>query len=94
MSESVLNLEPFIGELFSEDSFTRECFKKEFLPKPGSIFDKWKAEVKLVFTKANLELPDITLKKRGGRKGEHSEAFGYLLSDLQYMQRTFPNSSW
>ena len=94
MSDSVLNLEPFIGELFNDDNFTKECFKKELLPEPGSIFDKWKAEVKLVFTKANLVLPDITLKKRGGRKGEHSEAFGYLLSDLQYMQRTFPNSNW
>ena len=94
MSDSVLNLEPFIGELFNDDNFTKECFQKELLPEPGSIFDKWKAEVKLVFTKANLVLPDITLKKRGGRKGEHSEAFGYLLSDLQYMQRTFPNSNW
>ena len=35
-----------------------------------------------------MDLPYITLKKRG-RKGEHSEAFGYLLTDLQYMQRTF-----
>ena len=94
MSDSVLNLEPFIGELFNNDNFTKECFQKELLPEPGSIFDKWKAEVKLVFTKGNLVLPDITLKKRGGRKGEHSEAFGYLLSDLQYMQRTFPNSNW
>ena len=36
----------------------------------------------------------ILLKKNGGRKGEHSEIFGYLLSDLQYMQRAFPNSKW
>ena len=45
---------------------------------------------------ATLSLKDcsIILKKRGGRKGEHSEAFGYLLSDLQYMQRAYPNSSW
>ena len=94
MSDAVSNLEPFLGELFSNDDFTKECFQKKFLPEPLSIFDKWKAEVKPVFTRANLDLPDITLKKRGGRKGEHSEAFGYLLTDLQYMQRTFPNSSW
>ena len=94
MSDAIINLEPFVGELFSEDKFTRECFQKDFFPELRPISDKWKAEVKRIFTKANLDLPDITLKKRGGRKGEHSEAFGYLLSDLQYMQRTFPNSSW
>ena len=94
MSDAIMNLEPFVGELFSEDNFTRDCFQEGLFPELGPIFDKWKAEVKLIFTKANLDLPDVTLKKRGGRKGEHSEAFGYLLSDLQYMQRTFPNSSW
>ena len=30
----------------------------------------------------------------GGKKGVHSEYFGYLLSDLQYMQRTYPNMTW
>ena len=94
MSDAIINLEPFVGELFSEDKFTRECFQKDFFPELRPISDKWKAEVKRIFTKANLDLPNITLKKRGGRNGEHTEAFGYLLSDLQYMQRTFPNSSW
>ena len=94
MSDAIINLEPFVGELFSEDNFTRESFQKDFFPELGLICEKWKAEVQSVFTKANLGLPNITLKKRGGRNGEHTEVFGYLLSDLQYMQRTFPNSSW
>ncbi|RCL75111.1 MAG: phenylacetate-CoA oxygenase subunit PaaI [Alphaproteobacteria bacterium] len=94
MSDAIINLEPFVGELFSEDNFTRESFQKDFFPELGLICEKWKAEVQSVFTKANLDLPNITLKKRGGRNGEHTEVFGYLLSDLQYMQRTFPNSSW
>jgi len=94
MSDAIINLEPFVGELFSEDNFARESFQKDFFPELGLISEKWKAEVKRVFTKANLDLPNIALKKRGGRNGEHTEVFGYLLSDLQYMQRTFPNSSW
>ena len=70
------------------------CSQNDFLPEPLSIFNSWKAEVSGVLQKGNLDLPDITMKKRGGRVGEHTETFGYLLSDLQYMQRTYPNSEW
>jgi len=94
MSDAVVTLDPFLGELFNNDDFTEMCSQNDFLPEPLSIFDSWKSEVKAVLQKGNLDLPDISLKKRGGRIGEHSEAFGYLLSDLQYMQRAYPNSSW
>ncbi len=94
MSTAVANLEPFLGELFNNDDFTEMCSQNDFLPKPTSIFDSWKNEVEAILQKGNLGFPDIILKKRGGRKGEHSEVFGYLLSDLQYMQRAYPNSSW
>ena len=94
MSTAIANLEPFLGELFNNDDFTEMCSQNDFLPEPRSIFDSWKNEVEAILQKGNLDFPDIILKKRGGRKGEHSEAFGYLLSDLQYMQRAYPNSSW
>ena len=94
MLESISNLEPFIGELFDNDEFSEISSKYGFLPKPSSIFKSWENEVKTVLTKGGLNLPEIFLKKNGGRRGEHSEIFGYLLSDLQYMQRAFPNSKW
>ena len=43
---------------------------------------------------ANLFLPDNNWKFEGGRQGRHSEHMGYLLADLQYMQRTYPNMEW
>jgi ring-1,2-phenylacetyl-CoA epoxidase subunit PaaC len=30
----------------------------------------------------------------GGKEGRHTENFGYLLTELQYLQRTYPNSQW
>jgi len=78
----------------SNDEFSEISSKYGFLPKPSSIFKSWENEVKTVLTKGGLYLPEIFLKKNGGRRGEHSEIFGYLLSDLQYMQRAFPNSKW
>ena len=39
-------------------------------------------------------LPDVVFPLSGGREGRHGEEFGYLLAELQYMQRTFPGLTW
>ncbi|HWR94955.1 MAG TPA: 1,2-phenylacetyl-CoA epoxidase subunit PaaC [Flavobacterium sp.] len=50
--------------------------------------------VSQVLEEATLKIPDIQYFQKGGKLGIHSEHMGYILSDLQYMQRTFPNMSW
>jgi ring-1,2-phenylacetyl-CoA epoxidase subunit PaaC len=43
---------------------------------------------------ATLEVPTNTWFQKGGKQGVHTEHMGYLLSDLQYMQRAYPNMNW
>jgi ring-1,2-phenylacetyl-CoA epoxidase subunit PaaC len=43
---------------------------------------------------ATLEVPTNTWFLKGGKEGVHTEHMGYLLSDLQYMQRAYPNMNW
>jgi ring-1,2-phenylacetyl-CoA epoxidase subunit PaaC len=43
---------------------------------------------------ATLEVPTHTWFQKGGKEGIHTEHMGYLLSDLQYMQRAYPNMNW
>ncbi len=50
--------------------------------------------VKSVFDEVNLEIPDSKYYQKGGKTGVHSEHFGYILSDLQYMQRAYPDMKW
>lgn len=50
--------------------------------------------VKEVLEEATLTVPEIKYFQKGGKQGIHSEHMGYLLSDLQYMQRTYPNMKW
>lgn len=52
------------------------------------------AKVSEVLKEATLEIPNNKYFKRGGKKGVHSEHMGYILADLQYMQRTYPNMKW
>ena len=60
-----------------------EVVKAEFL-----------AKVKEVFDEVDLEIPETEFYQSGGKKGVHSEGFGFILTELQYMQRTYPNMSW
>gem|GEM_PF-4486956 len=47
-----------------------------------------------VFERAGLEVPVIDHPQLGGREGRHTEDFGFLLADLQYLQRSYPGVSW
>ena len=44
-----------------------------------------------VLEEATLVLPETNYFQKGGKQGRHTEHMGYLLADLQYMQRTYPN---
>ena len=51
-------------------------------------------EVAQVVGEAALSVPDLKYFQKGGKKGVHTEQMGYLLADLQYMQRTDPIMEW
>jgi ring-1,2-phenylacetyl-CoA epoxidase subunit PaaC len=50
--------------------------------------------IREVFADVQLRLPTSKWHQSGGKKGIHSEHMGYILSDLQYMQRAYPNMKW
>jgi ring-1,2-phenylacetyl-CoA epoxidase subunit PaaC len=50
--------------------------------------------VNALLAEANLQIPESKWFQKGGKEGIHTEHLGYLLSDLQYMQRTYPNMEW
>lgn len=51
-------------------------------------------KVSTILEEATLQTPTIEYFQKGGKQGIHSEHMGYLLADLQYMQRTYPNMNW
>ena len=51
-------------------------------------------KVTTILEEATLETPTIEYFQKGGKQGIHSEHMGYLLTDLQYMQKTYPNMNW
>jgi len=82
---------PFTGELF-----TRMPYEQAFV----STFDldvlqrSWQQKVESVFAEAAIAVPKEAAWQQGGKEGRHTEYMGYLLAEMQYLQRTHPNAVW
>jgi len=59
-----------------------------------SLKTSWKDYVSLILEQATIKIPDHSWQQAGGRKGIHSEHLGYLLAEMQYMQRAYPGMEW
>jgi len=94
IQESLNTLYRYAHELFYEDEVDLMLHKDSIIPDLESIKSQWKNTINEVLEMANLSLPNNNWKFEGGRQGRHSEHMGYLLADLQYMQRTYPNMEW
>lgn len=47
-----------------------------------------------ILTEATLQTPDSQYFQKGGKQGNHTEHMGFILTEMQYMQRTYPNMTW
>jgi ring-1,2-phenylacetyl-CoA epoxidase subunit PaaC len=56
--------------------------------------DAWSARVDTVLAEATLRRPAAAPYQWYGKQGRHSEHLGYLLADLQHLQRSHPGASW
>ena len=84
----------YTSELFYEDNKDEQLQALEQVPSLKGIQANWMETVKAVLYEATLAIPTNNWKFEGGREGRHSEHMGYILADLQYMQRAYPNMEW
>jgi len=98
MQASLEALWPYTGELFVDDEVDRELDARGVGCRPESLREPWLAHVRAVCAQATLALPDeqaaFRPAHRGGRQGRHTERLGYLLAEMQHLQRAYPGASW
>jgi ring-1,2-phenylacetyl-CoA epoxidase subunit PaaC len=94
IQDSLNTLWRYTSELFYSDEVDVEMQKAGVAPNMAEVFEDWKKTVDAVLDEATLQIPTNNWKQEGGRKGMHSEHFGYILTELQYMQRAYPNMEW
>ncbi len=84
----------YTGEMFAVDDSERGLIDRGIAIDPATLRPQWLTTISTVVNEATLALPTTDWMQQGGRDGRHSEHLGHLLSELQYMQRSFPGATW
>lgn len=88
-------LYPFVGELFTDDATDLALAEAGVAPLPSSLRADWDAAVAAAMAEATLTLPDSRWAQSGGRDGRrHSEHLGHILTEMQWLQRAYPDAVW
>ena len=94
MLSALDNLWRYTGELFEPASYENAVHQNGIGPDLEAIKMKWEEKVSNVLAEATLPKPSEPWMQSGGKKGIHTEHMGYILTELQYVQRTYPNLQW
>jgi ring-1,2-phenylacetyl-CoA epoxidase subunit PaaC len=85
---------PYTVELFEEDDLDREMADSGIAPRLAEVRAAWSMRIDQVLAEATLERPRDRPNSWFGKRGEHSEHLGYILTEMQYMQRAYPGARW
>ena len=84
----------YTHELFEVDKIEESLINQGIAVDRPALKTDWERCVQSVLNEATLDTPDGQWSIRGGRAGLHTEHLGYLLAELQFMQRAYPGLEW
>ncbi|NOX74719.1 MAG: phenylacetate-CoA oxygenase subunit PaaC [Alphaproteobacteria bacterium] len=94
MQAALDDLYPYVGEMFVSDAVDAVLIKVGIAPDPASLRADWDALVGRVMQDATLDIPKDAFTHKGGKTGTHTEHLGYILADMQFLQRAYPGAEW
>ena len=68
--------------------YTTELFEN------NNYRSRWDQAVEEILVRATLDAPEDPYQRTGGRSGFHTEHLGFLLAEMQWMQRAYPGMDW
>ncbi|MGX9985346.1 1,2-phenylacetyl-CoA epoxidase subunit PaaC [Soonwooa purpurea] len=95
IQKSVQDFIDYTDEMFIPTSWELELIEAGQIPDIRLLQEKWMTRVNAVLDEATLSV-DVSKSRvlTGGKNGEHTEALGYILAEMQYMQRMYPGMEW
>jgi len=94
MLNAIEELWVYTGELFIATSYELRAMSTQQGVDPTILRPKWQEKVREIFVEANLPWPGERFQQIGGKEGNHGEHLGYILAELQFMQRAYPGCDW
>ena len=85
---------PYTVELFAEDELDRTMADRGVAPRLSDVHTAWLRHIDEILAEAMLQRPKDRPHSWYGKRGQHSEHLGYILAELQHLQRTYPGARW
>ena len=84
----------FTAELFESDAVDAAAHACGLGPRWSDLREPWLAEMTAVFDEAGITVPSDSAFRSTGKRGVHSEHMGFILAEMQHLQRSFPGGVW
>ena len=85
----------YTGEFFQYDAIDLAMVEQAVAPAAAVLRAAWIEHVGEIFTEATLTMPSLDAwMQQGGKQGIHSEHLGFILAEMQFLQRAYPGSTW
>jgi ring-1,2-phenylacetyl-CoA epoxidase subunit PaaC len=84
----------FVDDLFVTAPGDKLLVNAKIIPDLDTIRQKWEGTIKSVLQEATLKQPVESFMMKGGREGKHTEHLGYILAELQFLPRAYPDAKW
>jgi ring-1,2-phenylacetyl-CoA epoxidase subunit PaaC len=94
MQRAIDDIWMFTGELFTQTDEEKELVKEGVLPDAAALKSTWDNEVKRILDEATLALPGDEWMQSGGKDGNHTEYLGFILAEMQFLPRAYPDATW
>ena len=94
MAAAVDRIWPYTNEMFARDAVDDAAAASGLGPPRDALAADWQRDVAAVFTAARLQLPAATPFVSTGTQGVHSEHMGFILAEMQSLQRAHPGGRW
>lgn len=94
MQNAINDLWMYTDELFESDLIDEMMHDVKIAPLPSDLKGKWMSEMMDLLCEAKINIPNASYMQTGSRQGVHTEHLGYILAEMQYLQRAYPDAKW
>ncbi|WP_373989025.1 1,2-phenylacetyl-CoA epoxidase subunit PaaC [Duganella sp. BuS-21] len=85
----------YSGEVFAYDAVDQAMVAAGVAPAADALRAQWLAHVAEILAEARLTMPPADAwMQQGGKQGRHTEHLGYILAEMQFLQRAYPGAQW
>ena len=97
MQRAILEVWAYAGELFDASATEKELFEAGIGVDLSALKIQWEERIAEILQEATLSYPmraQGAWFQKGGKTGIHTEYMSSILSEMQYMQKSYPGCEW